>query len=775
MPSKTRQDRADAAPKPRATPRRTAAAKATRTTATPAVPDAAPPAEAAPRRRARAATPAATKAAAAPTPAPAPAPKAPRRKAAAKAVPAPEVVEAPAGVEAPAVADAPAAAPVEAAAPAPRRRGTAKPRAQVRAEAPAPVPVPVAPAVVCTGPADGAVFGTWSVQVPGEEDAQVTLRAPRAGSAWCTCLDFALSERGHCPHVQALLEQVQADPDRAAAFHRGPQRVASRVEVQQGGRRRLLWLPGTECPAALNELGATLLDCDEPDDQALPRLLRAAREAGHELQVDDTAWALVAVARDARWRVHRLETLLPDGPSAAELLALPGPDAPPLLPLQVEGALFAVCAGRCLLADTPELQPQRQALAAIALWRAHFGVERVLVLAPAAALDRWRRALPAAPGSLHVMALDNVAGDVELHRALAPELVVVDEDPAGGLWVDAERAAALLKLRSAHAIVLPGAAWLQRPAELPLRLAFVDADRQGAYAALLQVHGQRDEAGDLVGLQGLDSLRDTLAPVLLARTLDEVRAQLPDRVDLQRAVPLSADDQAAHAALVARLATSLDRIKRSGWLPDAQQRQLLDQVQALRRWCAGDGAPTVAAAKAAALLQLLNAGDTPVAKAVVFGQWPAALDAVQAALEAAGVGCARWQAADGAAVRDAAVQRWQADAGCRLLLVADPGSTALDLRCPGAQVIHLDRPWNPRTLTRRFGRVHRRGKAHLVPVTQLLATPSFESALAQVLPERRDGVCETLDANAAEGFVQGEALVQLLAELGQVVAALPSA
>jgi hypothetical protein len=231
---------------------------------------------------------------------------------------------------------------------------------------PVPPAAPRGPVAEIESPADGALFGRYAVRVPGEEAAEVWLRSPHPGTAVCTCLDFALSEHADCPHVQALWSHLQADADRAAAFARGPQAVGSRIAVLHGARRRLLWLPGTECTASLNDLAEQLLGVppDELDDQAVPRLLRAAREAGHELQVDEAAWAHLAAARDARWRVHRLETLFPQGPASADLQVLGTTAAAPLLPLQVEGALFAVCAGRCILGDAPELQPMQQALAA---------------------------------------------------------------------------------------------------------------------------------------------------------------------------------------------------------------------------------------------------------------------------------------------------------------------------------------------------------------------------------------------------------------------------
>jgi len=831
MPSKTSSARAEAAPSPRArkTTRRAPVAAVDTADAAPA-PDAAPSAPAKPRRKA-AAQPAAQPAAVAPaapktrsarsrkadaeatagaaaTPAaiepapvtetqppaesPAPAPRRggrSRRPVAAESAPvaeaaAPaEAAERPApGPQAQPPADADESAQPERA-PSRRSRGRRGDRAE-RADRgavaspaptpPSPPPAPPGPVAEIEAPADGALFGRYAVRVPGEEAAEVWLRSPHPGTAVCTCLDFALSEHADCPHVQALMSHLQADADRAAALARGPQAVGSRIALLHGARRRLLWLPGTECPPALNDLAEQGLGVppDELDDQAVPRLLRAAREAGHELQVDEAAWAHLAAARDTRWRVQRLEALFPQGPASAELQALGTAAATPLLPLQVEGALFAVCAGRCILADAPELQPMQQALAAALLMQRHFGVERVLLLAPGEVLDRWRRALPADASGWNLTSIDSVATDIELHRSLAPDLVIVQEAEAGGLWVDADRAAALLRLHSPHALVLPAPGWLQRAAELPLRVAFVDAERLGGYDALLQAHGERDEQGELCGLHGLDGLRDTLAPMLLARSLDEVRGQLPERIDQVRRVPLPDAAQAEHDGQARALAGAVARWQRLGWLPDAEQRRLVDQVQALRRLCAGDGMPAVAQAKADALRALLDGGDAAVAKVVVFGQWPAALQAVQAQLAAAGVSSTTWQAGEPEARRQAAVQRFQSDPGCRVLLVAEAGSGALELRCPGAQVVHLDRPWNPRLLSRRFGRVHRRGKAHLVPVTQLLLAGSFEDAVHAVLADRREPpVAELLDANPGEGFVQGEACGQWLADLAAVLQA----
>jgi hypothetical protein len=648
------------------------------------------------------------------------------------------------------------------------------PARAARAQTPAPQAAVVADAVVIDGPADGALFGAYDVRIPDEEAATVLLRAAPPSGALCTCLDFQLSEQGDCPHLQVLLPQLQADAERAAALQQGPQQPGSRVVLRHGARRQPLWLPGVDCPEALDALAQKALGGEAAafDEQALARVLRAAREAGHDVQVDDEVWQQLALTRDMHARVQRLEALFAQGPASAELQALGAPEGRPLLPLQVEGALFAVCAGRAILADAPALQPQRQALAAALLLQRHFGVELVRVIAPAARLPSWQRALPAQSPGFAFTPLEEVALQGARLLEAPADLVIVQEDDSG-LWIDPERAAALLRLPAGFAIVLPAADWLQRAAELPLRVAFVDAARQGPYAALLQAHGERDEDGALCGLHDLQNLRQTLAPVLLARTLDEVRGQLPERVDSVLHVPMPQALQAEHARMCATLAATVARWQQAGWLPDVEQRRLVAQVQALRRLCAGAEAPAsaaVSAAKAAALAARLDDGAAPVAKAVVFAQWPQALQALQAGLAQAGIAAALWSSAEAASAREAALQRFHDEAGCRVLLVADPGSGALELRVPQAQVLHLDRPWNPRVLSRRFGRVHRRGKAQLVPVTQLLLQGSFEDAVHQVIADRREPpVTDLLDALADEGFAQGAACAQWLGDLHEVL------
>lgn len=655
-----------------------------------------------------------------------------------------------------------------AAAKAPERKPRApRTKAKTAAEATPEVPAPEAPPAVAEpappptrrprrkpanpqlqAPADGSPFGTWTVTLPGESPEQVTLRATAEGTAWCTCLDFALSEDARCPHVALAVAEAAT----VAGWSEGPTAVGSRLALRHGARASLLWLPGRECPGGLQALAEQLLaqPAEAQDERLVTRLVRAAREAAHALEVDDAVWALLAARGEAASRVQRLEQALPEGPGAPALQALR-----PLLPVQWEGALFATCAGRCVLADDPVLQPREQALAAIALQRAHLGLRRTLVLAPEATMGTWRAAL--ADDSVALMALDRVADDVERHRAMAPELVIVDEPPEGGLWLDAERAAALLRLPVARAIVLPGAGWEDRPAEWPLRLAFVDALRAGPYAELVSRHGERDAEGQLCGLQALDGLRDTLEPVLLARPLEAVKSRLPERVDhLLELAPTESEAQALQAKAAA-LRAEVAHWTAAGWCGEADQRRLLAALQALRQAAAG------IQAKAQAVVQAATAEGAPL---VVFSQWADRLPPLAQALQAAGVASAHWHPGAPAAARAEAAAAF--DAGrVAVLLVADGAGAALELHRPDARVLHLDVSWHPRQALRRFARVHRRGQAHLVPVLQLVAVGTLEARLAAAADTRDPP--DWADAEAACGFVPAAQQADWLADLAALL------
>ena len=194
------------------------------------------------------------------------------------------------------------------------------------------------------------------------------------------------------------------------------------------------------------------------------------------------------------------------------LLTLLGLLAQPLNRHQAEAALLAACAGRCALADDAGLGKAAQALGALVLQVRYFGVERVLIAAPADRQRRWKRLLQqllgltldssggavlqlgvgtgACVAQLRLVALVDLVADpgIAPWQAWAPQLLLVDEGsldmpPWSGPIASALQAlevpALLVLLRSPLAQHAPESIvqlleWLD-----PLRLGPTESGRHG--------------------------------------------------------------------------------------------------------------------------------------------------------------------------------------------------------------------------------------------------------------------------------------------------------
>jgi hypothetical protein len=395
----------------------------------------------------------------------------------------------------------------------------------------------------------------------------------------------------------------------------------SAVLLDPNGRPGLLWQPGKTCPAALDHVAQDhqgddgLLPLD--DDAVLPLLIRLAREAQHELRIAPDLWLQLAWHRDALHRLRALERAYPQGPgSEAMRRLLPVP----LAPYQAEGALFAVCAGRALIADEPGLGKTAQAVATAELMRRHVGIDRVLVLCADAAVPTWEREWLRFAGGRDAQATRIVgasrldaAGAAAL-AAWAPDLVIIDEPQRLGAWS---------AIASRHALVLCGADDDCDPALLQSIVQYLDGPRRGAAWSFDPSERPQLEAA--------------MASLALQRSRDEVRTQLPALVLNARIVPMAPAQRQAHAQRAARATELLARWRRTGLLPDLDQVQLDHDVREMQALCHRDtvdgplNAGTLAALQAL-VNELLPVGVAPPAEVAVCCPEEADLDAVTDAL-----------------------------------------------------------------------------------------------------------------------------------------------
>ena len=238
------------------------------------------------------------------------------------------------------------------------------------------------------------IFSEFRVSNPASRSSyRVAIRGLLPGSNYCSCPDYATGDLGTCKHIEFTLAQLEKKRGARSALKRGWQPPYSELFLRYQGRRGVHFRAGSDCPASVLQAASGLFDAGQEgllaEDRfdALEPFLQLASEAGHELRVYDDALDFIAGRRDAERRGAKLAELFPgDGaaPGLADLLKAP------LYPYQAEGALFAVRAGRALIADDMGLGKTIQAIAATEILARHFGVAKVLVICPTSLKYQWQ-------------------------------------------------------------------------------------------------------------------------------------------------------------------------------------------------------------------------------------------------------------------------------------------------------------------------------------------------------------------------------------------------
>ena len=533
----------------------------------------------------------------------------------------------------------------------------------------------------------------------------------------------------------------------------------SAIVLLPGAAHQVLWQAGHACPKTLLDAAAQHVDaaqCLAPDDDiALPLLLRLADAAGHSLAVDAAVWPHLAAHRDARSRLALLESAYPAGAASP---ALHGLLRAPLAAFQAEGALFAVVAGRALLADERGLGKSVQAIAAAALWQRHCGVQRVVLVCAAADVAAWQRAwhrfapqgsglqrpqhmdgglhqrqaLWSQPATLRILSPDALASDAAHLAQWAPGLVIVDEPQ--GLGLRDEHWAAL---QSPHALVLCGAPLAEQPLLMQTLVAWLDDQRLGPLAALQELQAAADEGRPLDDAS-IERLTASLSRLMLQRARADVAGQLPGVVHSERLLPLAPAQREAHDAALAQARQLLVGWQHSGYLADADQWRLLQALAAMQqaalRAQPGVAGSALADAVVQALATQISAWAGTAGDAVAGTDGPAPLQVRVLCSSRADL--------------DQLAARLSLPDGVQLALAGDDWPAGLDV------VVQLGVPWRSRRTP--VGAQPPAGQQWLCLVGQ----GSLDAGLFDTQAQRLDMPRSLLDGG--RGFLQGARLQQWL-------------
>ena len=620
----------------------------------------------------------------------------------------------------------------------------------------------------------GGPYGDYTVKSGSGRTYRVAVRGPDPFENYCSCPDFAVNTLGTCKHIEALLLQLRRR-NRKALETAAYKRTRASISLQYGDTIEVrLHLPDSISPG-LRSLAAEYFD---PAGQ-----LRREhyRQFAQVLEVFRNADGQAIIYSDVLEYIDRENELAEGLELERKLLAklkrgqdpMAGILKTKLLPYQTQGALFAACRGRVVLADDMGLGKTVQALAATELLRRRKGIERVLVIAPASVKYQWkteiekftgmpaqivdgllprRQALYASPAFFTLTSYELALKDVRCMHELRPDLIILDEAQRIRNWSTAT-ARTIKQLKSRYAFVLTGTPLENKLEELFSVVEFVDGRRLGPAFRFLHEHRMEDEKGHLLGYRGLDQVRGQLAPVLLRRTRQEVLKDLPERTDQIFRVPLTPKQAEPYYEQNDILAQLMRKWERQGWLSDIDQKRVLCCIQNMRMLCNSTflfDKKTHHSPKLHEFREIL----TELAieenrKVVVFSEYERMTYLAGEELRKLGIGFVSLHGGVPSRQRGALIEKFRNDPACKVFLSTDAGGVGLNLQAASA-VVNFEPPWNPARLEQRIGRVHRLGQSRPVHVVHMLTTDSIEERVWETMRLKKSLFAGVFDSPTGE-------------------------
>ncbi len=624
-------------------------------------------------------------------------------------------------------------------------------------------------------------FGTWRARSVDADPRfgrsyRVHIRSLQRPANYCNCPDFAVNQLGTCKHIEAALHSIRKRPDYEALAEQAPPHPYVYLEWNTPDAARIRLFRAATTAPELDALLQPWFDAEGLFTGRLPedffRLSEILAERDDIDQGDDALEYARRLAEQAAQRQRAAEIRERIVETGGRL---PGIRAT-LYPYQVEGVAFLAANGRALLADDMGLGKTLQAIAAAGWLHRHEGVARTLIVCPASLKHQWAREIERFTG----LPVQIVQGPAEQRRAqyrkvdgfavlnyelvlrdlslisetLRPDLLILDEAQRIKNW-RTKIATAVKRIPSRYAFVLTGTPLENRLEDLYSLMQVVDQRLLGPLWRYLADFHVTDERGKILGYRNLSELRRRLAPVMLRRDRRLVADQLPDRIEQQLDIELTAKQWELHDDAVAN-AGRLAVIAKRRPLTPSEHNRMMAALQAARMACNAAGLvdkETEGSPKLDELTQLLDELCVQGGlKAVVFSQWERMTAMAEERLRKLGLGCVRLHGGVPTAKRGDLMDRFRDDDSVQVFISTDAGGSGLNLQSASV-LVNLDVPWNPAVLDQRIARVHRLGQRAKVQVILMVASDSYEERVMRLVAGKRDLFDNVVAPDATEDVV----------------------
>lgn len=640
-------------------------------------------------------------------------------------------------------------------------------------------------------PVGGAIYGDYMVtSVKSKRQYKVALRSADHSLNYCSCPDFKVNQLGSCKHIEAVLLKINAKPLTRKALSEGYSPDYTSVYLDYRGERRVKIRIGTVQKVEYRKLATDFFTAagnlkDDAFDR-FEKFLAKAEQIYDGFRCYADALEFIIQQRNYNLRkaiVKKLGTALLDGISKAKLF-----------PYQQTGALFAITAGRCILADDMGLGKTLQAIVANEIMRRQFHTSKAIVVCPTSLKYQWKNEIIKFTGNNKICVVEghllnrmkqyasqeydyfivsyNVAGnDYEYLNELQADLLILDEAQRIKNW-RSKISAKIKRIKTAYAFVLTGTPVENNIEELYSLMQIVNPYLLGSLHHFLQKHQIKDEiTGKVTGYRDLNDIGKLLQDVMLRRTKKEVLKQLPTRMDKNLLVPMTEEQMAMHEEFADIVAKLVHKWRRMGFLPEEDRQRLLNNLNMMRMVCDTTFILDESTNYQTKLDELQNILEEIIAmdgeKVVVFSQWERMTSQAAKILEEQGIGFKYLHGGVASKNREELFTGFNNDPKCRVFLSTDAGGVGLNLQS-AAYMINLDIPWNPAVLEQRIGRIYRLGQKKNVSIINLVAKGTIEERMLDVLKFKKGVAAGILDGGDSNIFMGEDKFKQFMKSVESV-------
>ena len=592
---------------------------------------------------------------------------------------------------------------------------------------------------------------------------RVALRGTEPGSSYCACPDFKINTLGTCKHILRVVDKMKL------RFHRRFWKPFVHTEptlyLRYGVNLELhLSLPANTQKSA----DAILVPLSGHPIQDIPELIKRfgkVEAMGVEVRIYPDAEEYIQRELHHLRLKHKIAEIRRDPakhPLRKSLLKTE------LLSYQLDGIAFVVGAGRAVLADDMGLGKTIQGIGAAEMLAQETGISKVLIICPASVKSQWtleigrfsNRTWQLVEGSgeerasqygntsfFTVCNYEQVIRDLSGIERQNWDFIILDEGQRIKNW-EAKTSNVIKGLRSPFALVLSGTPLENRLEELFSIVQFIDTRRLGPAFRFLHRHRLADENGKLLRYRNLEELRETLRPVLLRRTRNQVLRELPPRTLEVRRIPPTGEQKEMHDGykrivsqiINKKFLSEMDLLRLQKYLllcrMSADSTALVDKQK--------PGYSSKLEELQTILESLCADKDT---KILVFSEWTTMLDLIEPILKKLRAPFVRLDGQVPQKKRQALVREFQENPECRLFLTTNAGSTGLNLQAANT-VLNVDLPWNPAVLEQRIARAHRMGQKNPVHIILLVTEGTLEEGLLGTLSSKKQLAMAALDPEA---------------------------